>query len=106
MVNIVLVPAQPTWVAIRYHSSNPGAFIMHCHIQIHFAGGMGMVILDGVDAWPEVPPEYGVGGNGLPIEKPEEDGHGGYAEHEKPWKKGAHGRPWGRGHGRADEDYD
>jgi FtsP/CotA-like multicopper oxidase with cupredoxin domain len=45
----------PTWLAVRYHVVNPGAFIMHCHIQSHMSGGMAMVILDGVDEWPEVP---------------------------------------------------
>jgi FtsP/CotA-like multicopper oxidase with cupredoxin domain len=40
------------WTVMRYHVVNPGAFIIHCHIQSHFEGGMSMVILDGVDAWP------------------------------------------------------
>ena len=60
-----------------------------------------MVILDGVDEWPEVPPEYRPGGNGLPSGKPDHDsGHGG----EKPWKKHGNGRPWGSGHRRTEED--
>jgi len=45
----------PTWLAVRYHVVNPGAFMLHCHIQSHLNGGMAMVILDGVDEWPEVP---------------------------------------------------
>lgn len=44
--------AGPTWLAIRYQVVNPGAFIIHCHIQPHFSGGMAMAILDGMDAWP------------------------------------------------------
>lgn len=53
-----VVPAsgqEPTWLAVRYHVVNPGAFMLHCHIQNHLSGGMAMTILDGVDEWPEVP---------------------------------------------------
>lgn len=46
---------KPSWVAVRYHVVNPGAFLLHCHIQSHLNGGMAMVILDGVDQWPSVP---------------------------------------------------
>ncbi|KAJ5378929.1 laccase-1 [Penicillium cosmopolitanum] len=45
-----------SWLAIRYQVVNPGAFIIHCHIQPHLSGGMAMAILDGVDAWPQLPP--------------------------------------------------
>ncbi|PLN78993.1 multicopper oxidase-domain-containing protein [Aspergillus taichungensis] len=48
----------PTWMAIRYHVVNPGAFLLHCHIQVHLTGGMGVVLLDGVDEWPEIPKAY------------------------------------------------
>lgn len=48
----------PTWTAVRYHVTNPGAWMLHCHIQTHLMGGMAMVIQDGVDHWPTVPPEY------------------------------------------------
>lgn len=48
----------PTWLALRYQVVNPGAFLVHCHIQVHLSGGMALAILDGVDAWPEVPLEY------------------------------------------------
>lgn len=47
-----------TWLALRYKAENPGAWLFHCHIQTHLAGGMGVVILDGVDEWPEVPEDY------------------------------------------------
>ncbi|KAK3174762.1 hypothetical protein OEA41_002008 [Lepraria neglecta] len=50
----------PAWVAFRYQSVNPGAWFLHCHIQTHLDGGMAMTILDGVDAWPDVPAEYGI----------------------------------------------
>ncbi|KAK2747866.1 hypothetical protein FQN55_004743 [Onygenales sp. PD_40] len=54
----------PTWTAVRYHVVNPGPSFLHCHIQLHLAGGMALVMLDGVDAWPVVPPEY-LNGNGM-----------------------------------------
>lgn len=44
----------PSWLAVRYQVVNPGAFMLHCHIQSHLTGGMAMVMLDGVDEWPEV----------------------------------------------------
>jgi hypothetical protein len=43
---------------MRYHVVNPGAWMLHCHIQSHLNGGMAMVILDGIDVWPDVPEEY------------------------------------------------
>ena len=48
----------PTWMAVRYHVTDPGTWFLHCHIQSHMLGGMSMVILDGVDKWPTVPDEY------------------------------------------------
>jgi FtsP/CotA-like multicopper oxidase with cupredoxin domain len=48
----------PSWMAVRYHVENPGAFMIHCHIQSHLEGGMAMVMLDGVDEWPAVPKQY------------------------------------------------
>ncbi|KAH8730337.1 multicopper oxidase-domain-containing protein [Phaeosphaeriaceae sp. PMI808] len=47
------------WLALRYKADSPGAWLFHCHIQTHLAGGMGIVILDGVDAWPQIPEIYG-----------------------------------------------
>ncbi|CAI7599297.1 unnamed protein product [Penicillium glandicola] len=49
-----------TWMAIRYHVVNPGAFLMHCHIQVHQSGGMILAMLDGVDVWPTIPPDYSI----------------------------------------------
>lgn len=46
------------WTVIRYKVEVPGAWLVHCHVQTHLAGGMGIVIMDGVDAFPEVPIEY------------------------------------------------
>lgn len=47
-----------SWMVVRYHVSNPGAWLLHCHISNHMVGGMTMVILDGVDEWPVIPDEY------------------------------------------------
>jgi FtsP/CotA-like multicopper oxidase with cupredoxin domain len=51
-------PANATWTVIRYQASQPGAWLMHCHIQSHLGGGMAMLIQDGTDAWPKVPAVY------------------------------------------------
>lgn len=47
------------WIVLRYQVTNPGPWMFHCHIEVHLAAGMGIAILDGIDAWPEIPPEYG-----------------------------------------------
>ena len=46
------------WLVLRYKAESPGAWLFHCHIQTHLAGGMGIVILDGVDDWPRLPITY------------------------------------------------
>ncbi|THC97792.1 hypothetical protein EYZ11_002708 [Aspergillus tanneri] len=56
----------PTWLVIRYQVINPGAFFLHCHLQIHLSGGMGLALLDGVDHWPEIPVEYQGDNAGFP----------------------------------------
>lgn len=48
----------PAWMAVRYHVDNPGAWFLHCHIQSHMLGGMGVAIQDGIDQWPTVPDYY------------------------------------------------
>ncbi|KAF1812998.1 hypothetical protein P152DRAFT_396454 [Eremomyces bilateralis CBS 781.70] len=48
----------PVWMVVRYQATDPGPWLLHCHIQSHLAGGMSMLIQDGVDAWPTVPKEY------------------------------------------------
>ncbi|KAJ5996955.1 hypothetical protein N7522_008615 [Penicillium canescens] len=55
----------PSWLVLRYHSINPGPWLFHCHIETHLAGGMAVALLDGVDAWPEIPPEYAPQQKGL-----------------------------------------
>lgn len=57
---VVSLPSvtEPSWVAVRYHASSPGAWMLHCHISNHMVGGMNMIILDGLEEWPTVPTEY------------------------------------------------
>jgi len=47
-----------SWIVLRYQVTNPGAWLFHCHIELHLAEGMAMAILDGVDKWPRIPEEY------------------------------------------------
>jgi hypothetical protein len=56
----VTSPAGEAWIAIRYHVENPGAFLLHCHMETHLSSGMGLVLLDGIDAWPEAGPAAGI----------------------------------------------
>lgn len=51
-------------MVLRYEVVNPGAFLFHCHMQTHMAGGMAIAMLDGVDDWPTLPSEY-ANGNGM-----------------------------------------
>ncbi|CEL09497.1 hypothetical protein ASPCAL12632 [Aspergillus calidoustus] len=37
------------WLAIRYITDNPGAWILHCHIQWHIVSGMAVVLVEGED---------------------------------------------------------
>jgi FtsP/CotA-like multicopper oxidase with cupredoxin domain len=55
-------PPQGFWSVYRYHVTDPGAWLFHCHFEHHLMGGMAIAILDGVDAWPEVPEEYALTG--------------------------------------------
>jgi FtsP/CotA-like multicopper oxidase with cupredoxin domain len=57
---IMTPPAEtgPTWAAVRYFVSDPGAWAIHCHIHNHVEGGMLALIQDGIDKWPTVPQEY------------------------------------------------
>ncbi|TKX25782.1 multicopper oxidase-like protein 1 [Elsinoe australis] len=54
-----------TWLALRYKVDQVGAWLLHCHVQSHLTGGMGITILDGVDEWPKVPEDY-LEWNGFP----------------------------------------
>ncbi|KAF5007923.1 hypothetical protein FDECE_5839 [Fusarium decemcellulare] len=69
------------WIVLRYQVTNPGPWLFHCHIETHLAGGMAVAILDGIDAWPQIPPEYGPDQRGfLPGTLPELEG----GEHRAP----------------------
>ncbi|KAF2172654.1 multicopper oxidase [Zasmidium cellare ATCC 36951] len=58
--NTVEIQGEPTdtWTAIRYKADSPGVWLFHCHVQTHLSGGMAMVLVDGVDDFPEVPLAY------------------------------------------------
>ncbi|RFU32243.1 hypothetical protein B7463_g4119, partial [Scytalidium lignicola] len=47
-----------TWTVVRYQVTNPGPWLLHCHIEMHLAGGMAIAMMDGVDKWPTAPLEY------------------------------------------------
>ncbi|KAJ5099639.1 Multicopper oxidase type 2 [Penicillium argentinense] len=49
-------PTGPSWMIVRYQVVNPGPFLLHCHIETHMSNGMAVALLDGVDAWPQIPP--------------------------------------------------
>jgi FtsP/CotA-like multicopper oxidase with cupredoxin domain len=53
------------WFVLRYQVTNPMPTLLHCHVETHLAGGMGMVIMDGIDRWPAIPPEYAVDQKGI-----------------------------------------
>ena len=55
------------WIVLRYQVTNPGPWLFHCHIETHLAGGMAVAILDGIDAWPQIPAEYGPDQRGFPL---------------------------------------
>ncbi|KEP48467.1 multicopper oxidase [Rhizoctonia solani 123E] len=37
------------WMAIRFRAVDPGPVILHCHIDLHLATGMAIVLLEGAD---------------------------------------------------------
>lgn len=40
------------WAVIRYISDNPGAWLLHCHIQWHLMSGMALVLVEGEESLP------------------------------------------------------
>jgi FtsP/CotA-like multicopper oxidase with cupredoxin domain len=56
-----LTAAAPTdfsWTVIRYKVPVNTMTFMHCHINEHLFGGMALVLLEGADNLPAIPPEY------------------------------------------------
>lgn len=43
------------WTAIRFQANNPGVWIFHCHIEYHFALGMGVIFEEGSDRVGQLP---------------------------------------------------
>jgi len=39
-----------SYLVLRYIANNPGAWIMHCHIDWHFAAGLGLIFKEGYGA--------------------------------------------------------
>jgi len=40
------------WAVVRYVSDNPGAWLLHCHLQWHLLSGMALVLVEGEDRFP------------------------------------------------------
>ncbi|KAJ5350264.1 hypothetical protein N7541_007991 [Penicillium brevicompactum] len=40
------------WLAVRYITDNPGAWLLHCHFQWHIVSGMALVLVEGQDQLP------------------------------------------------------
>ncbi|XP_031497903.1 laccase-3-like [Nymphaea colorata] len=60
--NTVAVPVNG-WAVIRFHADNPGAWLMHCHLDVHITWGLATVLLveDGVeelDSLEAIPLDY------------------------------------------------
>ncbi|WJX32499.1 high-affinity glucose transporter [Trifolium repens] len=57
MRNTVAVPANG-WAVIRFVADNPGAWIMHCHLDVHIGWGLATVLLveDGVGELQSIEP--------------------------------------------------
>ncbi|KZV83439.1 Cupredoxin [Exidia glandulosa HHB12029] len=47
-----------SWAAIRFLSTNPSVTFIHCHLDPHLAGGMSYILMEGLEALPEIPAEY------------------------------------------------
>ncbi|XP_021349767.1 L-ascorbate oxidase-like [Mizuhopecten yessoensis] len=57
----ILVPTDG-YVVIRFKADNPGAWFFHCHIDLHNTNGMGMVIIETPEKYPDVPKNFPVCG--------------------------------------------
>ncbi len=53
----ILVPARG-YVVIRFRSTNPGYWLMHCHANTHHMEGMNMVVKEGAERIPQVPAHF------------------------------------------------
>ncbi|KAA8530896.1 hypothetical protein F0562_005645 [Nyssa sinensis] len=50
------VAVQPYgWTALRFVANNPGVWAFHCHIESHFAMGMGVVFEEGIEKVGKLP---------------------------------------------------
>ncbi|MBW0519143.1 hypothetical protein O181_058858 [Austropuccinia psidii MF-1] len=46
---------QAGWTVVRLKAQTPGAFLVHCHLQVHAIMGMGLVLLIGIEHLPPLP---------------------------------------------------
>ncbi|KAG8958765.1 hypothetical protein FRC03_008840 [Tulasnella sp. 419] len=49
---------EPTFTVFRFTVTEPGAIFMHCHINLHAFGGMGVTLMEGMDAPLTIPQYY------------------------------------------------
>ncbi|OAV97363.1 hypothetical protein PTTG_07210 [Puccinia triticina 1-1 BBBD Race 1] len=46
------------WLVIRLVAKTPGAFLVHCHLQVHAIMGMSLVMLVGMENLPPLPKDF------------------------------------------------
>lgn len=49
---------QAGWMVVRLRAEDPGAFLVHCHLQVHAIMGMAIVILIGIEHLPPLPADF------------------------------------------------
>jgi hypothetical protein len=53
----VVIPTSG-YVVLRFRSTNPGPFMLHCHIDSHVIEGMAMIIDIAPEKWAPLPPGF------------------------------------------------
>jgi FtsP/CotA-like multicopper oxidase with cupredoxin domain len=53
----IIVPSS-SYAVVRFKADNPGLWIMHCHIEMHNANGMSMLIREAKDRIPKPPKNF------------------------------------------------
>ncbi|KAL8283459.1 hypothetical protein RQP46_005869 [Phenoliferia psychrophenolica] len=56
--NTPVATASPAWTVVRFVSQDPGPVIMHCHVNLHLASGMAVVLLESMDHLSKIPQQY------------------------------------------------
>ncbi|XP_033759599.1 laccase-2-like [Pecten maximus] len=60
----IIVPSGG-YVVTRFKADNPGAWFFHCDIGVHSENGMGMVIIESPEKYPDIPNDFPVCENSL-----------------------------------------